>query len=112
MPVDIALHFQELVRPLFPEGARIKHLENRDGVSFLISWKLNTDPMRPNKRSRRIVFVLSEEFVEDYRDDSEAGQSQRDSRVRAAVSERLGQFEADHDAPYGSEEPEETWVIS
>ena len=50
------------------------------------------EPARPNKRPRRIILVLPEEALEDYRDDNERGRSARERRVTDDVAQRLKQI--------------------
>lgn len=97
-----------IVRPLFPNEAEFRRRPSSDGLVFSVAWKLKNDPARPNKRSRRIILVVSEEALEDYND---GDRDARERRITNFVTERLKIFNPNHDAPYGQPEPEEQWVL-
>lgn len=96
----------ELIRPLFPPGAKIDSDEGND-VVLRIDWKLGNDPERPNKRSRLIRVVISEEAIEDCKDFNRAGK-----RFQKVIEERLSSFNAEHDKPRYAGSPVEEWMIS
>lgn len=96
---------KEIIEPNFPPGVEIRRRLGSDGLVLSVAWKLKNNPIRPNKRSRRIILVLSEEALEDY--DADA----RDKRIAAVVAHKLNTFVPDHDTPYGQPEPEEVWVL-
>jgi len=88
-----------IVRPLFPENAEIYRRPSSDGLTIGVVWKLRSDQSRPNKRSRRIVLVLSQEALEDCNEDYDKLKKQ----IVVIVSNRLKSFNPNHDAPYGQQ---------
>src|SRR4030042_6543611 len=82
----------ELIRPLFPPGAKIESNEGND-VVLRIDWKLGT-PDRPNKRSRLIRVVISEEAIDDCNNLGIAG-----TKFKEVIKERISSFNPEHDKP-------------
>lgn len=96
----------ELIRPLFPKGARIE-IDAGNDIVLRIDWKLENDPNRPNKRSRLIRVIIPEEVIDDCKDVKAAG-----SRIKKIIQDGLSVFNPDHDTDkYGSPSIEE-WVLS
>lgn len=98
-----------IVKPLFPDQAEFRRRASLDGLVFSVTWKLRNDPARPNKRSRRIILVVSEEALEDYND---GNRDARERRIANSITERLKTFNPNHDVPYGQPEPEDQWVLT
>lgn len=109
---DLAAHFEALFAPLFPIESEFGRRPADNGLRFSICWKLNNDPARPNKRSRRIILVLPDEVLEDYRDDDDHGRGVKDTRFADSITQRLAHFNPDHQTPYGQADPEEPWVLT
>lgn len=103
--------FETLFAPLFPKDARFRSLPTTDGLRFSVNWKLKNDPSRPNKRSRRVVLMISQEAVEDHEDGTPNDRNTIERRMVDLVTAQLKQFNPDHDTPYGQPEPEEQWVL-
>jgi hypothetical protein len=51
---------------VFPTGTRLITLPGEAEFVLLASWKLGTDPMRPNKRSKTVRIGISPEALEEY----------------------------------------------
>ena len=108
---DLERRFKEILVPLFPKEAECTRVTAQGGLSFSVSWKLKNDSARPNKRSRLIILVIPEEFLEDYCDGSQHECGARETRITEYVRERLKQFNPDHTTPYGQPVPQEEWVL-
>lgn len=108
---DIEKRFATILMPLFPIEATYVRVTAQGDLSFSISWKLKNDLARPNKRSRYIILVIPEEYLEDYRDGSQHERVARETRIIEFVKERLKQFNPDHTTPYGQPVPEEKWIL-
>jgi len=109
---DLEKQFSTVLSRLFPKEAQFRRRPASDDLCFSVSWKLKNDPARPNKRSRRIILVLPEELLEDYRDDDQNARAARERRMTDLVGQRLKQFDPNHNTPYGQPEPEEQWVLT
>jgi hypothetical protein len=105
--------FAGIVKPLFPDHAEIHREPGRQSeLSFWITWKLNNDPDRPNKHSRPIRLIFSQEALEDYLCLSDQRQSAATKRIIQFVTRRLSQFNPEHDVPRYQSVPPEEWVIA
>ncbi len=110
MSEAIQNHLVDIIRPLFPENAEFK-LNSDNQVT--IFWKLGNDEDRPNKRSKIIRLNISREFMEDYDAANENIKQEMETKFSGGVSQKLANFDPDHNAPYGDGtlEPEEIWVV-
>jgi hypothetical protein len=62
---------------------------------------LKNDPNRPNKRSKKLRLIISEETIEDYRDANDDAKKSYDQKLKKFVEKTMAHFEPDHDTPYG-----------
>lgn len=95
-----------------PANAEIQIIQATGGFSVGVSWKLNDDPERPNKMSKTISITVSSEAAEDFA--SALGQNQQEAyqRVNAFLSQKLANFDPNHDVPKYESPPVEKWVIT
>jgi len=96
----------ELIRPLFPPDVKIE-TDEENGFILRINWKLKNDRDRPNKPSRLIRVIISEEAIEDCNNFNKAG-----SRFREVIENKLSTFNPEHDNPRDLGPPIEEWEIS
>jgi hypothetical protein len=96
----------ELIRTLFPKGARIE-IDEGDDVVLRIDWKLGNDPDRPNKRTRLIRVIISKETITDCKDVKTAG-----TRIKKIIQDKLSLFNPDHNTRKYARPPIEEWVLS
>src|SRR5688500_6973761 len=104
-------HFEEVLRPLFPNHADIRECPSESELVFLVDWKLKNDAARPNKRSSQIDIRFCQDILEDY---AQSGPDQRariDSKIHRLLADRVSSFKPDHNVP-GSQTPSETWTIT
>ena len=106
MTEPIVNEWIELIRPLFPKNARIE-IDAGNDVVLRIDWKLESDPNRPNKRSRLIRVIIPEEAIDDCTDFKAAG-----SKFTKIIKDKLSVFDPDHDTPRYGSSPVEEWVVS
>jgi hypothetical protein len=109
---DYGGHFRDLVEQHLPDGARVVMPGGGADIIIFATWKLKSDPTRPNKRSRMIRVVISAEAAEDYASGSDGLRMASDSRFETWLRLRLDTFDPNHDAPMGVEPLAVTWVIS
>ncbi len=107
-----AVKWRAIAESVFPADARFVEppYEPGDWILF-VSWKLGTDPTRPNKRSKTVRVVVSEEAVEDYERGSAGERLAADWRFERWLLRRLRGFDPEHQAPLGHEPQAEAWVI-
>lgn len=109
---DVAQYFVTLLTPLFPTEAELRMLPPMDGLRISVSWKLKNEPSRKNKRSRKIIMVLSQEAQEDYVDGDTHTRQAIEGRIVHFATERLKEFDPNHDTAYGHPDPEEIWYLT
>src|SRR3979490_1568438 len=107
---DFSNHFRALVSGQLPEDARILTSSDSD-VIILATWRLSSDALRPNKRSRMLRIAISKEALEDYARGSNGTRLASDTRFTAWLQTRLSSFDPNHDAPLGVEPPPVTWML-
>lgn len=108
---DGAERLRHVAERVFPAGARLIVVGREGEVVLLASWKLGTDPERPNKRSRTVRVTLSEEAMSDYRRGAEGERDAADARFATLLKSRLERFDPMHDTPLGTEPPIEPWSV-
>ena len=80
-------------------------------MMILATWRLSSDALRPNKRSRMIRIVISQEALEVYAHGSEEARLTGDERFIAWFRRQLSTFDPSHEAPLGVEPPSVTWPV-
>jgi hypothetical protein len=109
---DYSNHFRELVKRQLGDDPRILVPRGVQDMMILATWRLSGNAARPNKRSRMIRIVISQEALEDYARGSEDARRAGDERFVAWFQRQLGSFDPDHDSPLGVEPPAVTWPVS
>jgi hypothetical protein len=109
---DFSNHFRALVERQLPDDPRILMPRGGPDMMILATWRLGTDPPRPNKRSRMLRIAISEEALEDYARGSDGVRLASDERFVAWLRRRLSTFDPNHDTPLGVEPPAETWSVN
>lgn len=105
------MHLIRLVRNVFDGEPDIHVVGRGRDLTVEVDWKLGSDPARPNKRSREIRIILTQEFMEDYSDASVRAQHLTDEEVCSFVKTKVETFAPEHDAPRHIPPPSETWNI-
>jgi hypothetical protein len=108
---DYSNHFRELVELQLPDGSRVLVPSGGPDMMILATWRLSNDTVRPNKRSRMIRLVISQEALEDYACGSHGARQASDERLTHWLTRQLSGFDPNHDAPLGVEPPAVTWPI-
>lgn len=109
---DFSNHFRELIALQLPDDPRILVPGGGPDMMILATWRLDTDASRPNKRSRVIRIVISEEALEDYARGSDGVRLVSDERFVRWLRGQLTTFDPNHEAPLGVEPPAVTWPVS
>ena len=79
---------------------------------ILATWRLTNGATRPNKRSRMIRIVISEEALEDYARASDGVRLACDARFISWFQRQMSVFDPHHETPLGVEPPAETWNVT
>ncbi len=102
----------QIMDSVFPAHAEIHINEQIESFQAGISWNLNNDPERPNKKSKTIILNISREVLEDLPNVPPAKQEECFEKISSYLQQRLSDFDPEHSAPYGQPAPAETWVIN
>ena len=108
---DYSNHFRELVKRQLGDDPRILVPRGAQDMMILATWRLSGDTGRPNKRSRMVRIVISQEALEDYARGSEDSRRACDERFVAWFRHQLSGFDPNHEAPLGVEPPAVTWPV-
>jgi len=110
------VNFQEdivnAIRQAMPPDAKIQVVNGIEGFTVGVSWKLNDDPERPNKMSKTISIVVSDEAAQDVASASSHNQTEVYNRVNTFLSQKFANFDPSHNVPKYDPPPVEQWVLS
>jgi hypothetical protein len=110
--VITSLDYLRFIKRFFPANADFVP-STRDGDLYLrISWHLNDDPLRPNKRSRNILLRIPEEVLEDHLYVDDPRRHEAEQRLAEFVRARLKTFNPQHDTPANKTPPREEWRVT
>jgi len=111
MADDLLDYWVGLIKPIFPANAWIASRFSNNGHLIQIDWKLEHDPKRPNRRSKKIEIIIKEGAIEDYLNKNKTDRELSDTVLKDLICDRFNHFNPDDDssaAPYGSTE---RWLI-
>jgi hypothetical protein len=108
---DFSPHFRKLVERELPREPRILIPAGDPDLMILVTWRLGTDALRPNKRSRLVRILISQEALEDYAHGSDGVRQASDSRFTTWLRQQHQSFNPNHDTPPGVEPPAVTWPV-
>lgn len=99
------------VKDQFPSHAEFSSIVNPLRHSFVanIHWKLGNDRARPNKSSRIMQVIISDEVIDDSQYDS--CQVNVKERFVKYITSKNNQFNLEHDEQYGNSPPVEEWLV-
>jgi len=104
--------YWRFVKQLFPSEAAFEFFRENGDLHIRVSWKLKSDPNRPNKRSRRIIIRIAEEALDDYLyvDNPRRGLAER--KLVAFLKSNLRSFKPEHSLPWYKTPPHVEWFVS
>jgi hypothetical protein len=95
MNEDLRHHWEALLNPLFSAGSEIEIDSNAPDFRLRASWKLGTDPNRPNKMSKIIIVLVPAEVADDYSNKNDAQQKSDDEKLLRFVRDSLSNHDPD-----------------
>lgn len=106
-------HWTELLAQVFPlNSERWWNPESNFDFELRARWIIGVPGSdRPNKSSKTIVVVVTEESESDYLAAPRAEQERYDEVIVEFVREQLNVFDPDHNTPRDQPPPEVRWVI-
>jgi hypothetical protein len=111
MPID-AEAIIAAVRDAMPQNAEIHVAPGLAHFNVIAAWKLNSAPERPNKMSKTISIEVTHEAAQDFASASAEVQSRSYERVARFISEKLQNFDPNHDTPRFEPPPVERWFVT
>jgi|GEM_PF-1470164 len=102
----------EIVVSIMPSNAKIRVNHQIENYQANISWNLDNDPERPNKKSKTIILNVPDEVLQDILNLPEAQQQGALNKIQSYLRSNLEGFDPDHNEPYEMPSPSVTWVIN
>jgi hypothetical protein len=112
MTEDLLDYWLRIIKPLFPTNAWAVSRLSNDDYFIQIDWKLENDPYRRNKRSRKIEIIIKEEAIDDYLNKNMDERALSDIKMKQWISERYNNFILDQDANTSNSASPDRWRIS
>lgn len=101
----------QITASVMPKNAEIRVNPQIEHYQAYISWKLNNDLVRENKKSKTIILNVSYDVLEDISSLPEAQQQEAMNRIESHLRSRLESFNPDHNEPRDALSPSVTWGI-
>ena len=108
---DYSEHFRKLIAPLVPRDASIVIPRGWSELVMLVSWKLQSEPLRASRRSRTVRIVIASDALSSYAKAPSVAQTALDERLTRWLRAQISKFDPNHDAPLGVEPPPVTWRV-
>lgn len=89
MTEDLLDFWVRLIKPFFPANAWIVARYAGEDHVIEIDWKLDDDPERPNRRSRKIQITITEGAIEEYLDKGKKEREQFEISLKKLIDERF-----------------------
>jgi hypothetical protein len=104
--------YWRFIKQLFPRHAEFVFFTRDWDLHIRVSWTLNDDPERPNKKSRNIILKISHEVLDDYLYVDDPRRHEAEQKLVDFVSSRLESFNPNHDTPRHMTTPREEWRVT
>lgn len=104
--------YWRFVKQLFPRDAAFVFFREGGDLHIRVSWKLKSDPDRPNKSSRSIIIRISHEALDDYLYVDHPRRRLAERKLVAFLKSNLRSFNPEHSVPRGKTPPEVEWLVS
>jgi hypothetical protein len=95
MTEDLLDYWVKLIKPFFPTNAWIVTRYSGDNHIIEIDWKLDDDPRRSNRRSRKIQITISKGAIEDYLDKNKEERRLFETSLKKLIHERFNYSSSD-----------------
>lgn len=104
---------ETLIRQVVPVHAEIDAMlsSGLNGATYRVSWNLNDDPERPNKKSKTIAVDLPYEMVQDMPNFSATKHDQVAIRLLHFLAAKYASFDPNHNADRSTPPPVEHWIV-
>lgn len=112
MTEDLLDYWLRMIKPLFPTNAWIASNLSGGDHFIQIDWKLENNPHRSNKRSRKIEIIIKEEVIDDYLNKNKDERALSDIKMKKWISERYHDFHLDQDVNTSNSAFPDKWRMS
>jgi hypothetical protein len=112
MTEDLLDHWIRIIKPLFPRNAWVASRLSGGDYLIQIDWKLENDPHRQNKRSKKIEIIIKEESIDDYLNKNKDERALSNIKMKQWICERYNNFNIDQDANMSNSASPDKWRIS
>ena len=102
--------WRELVISAFSSDADVNVNPYTDDFEAEASWPIPTAEC-PNKRSKTVNLVISQEAVRDWLEKDESRRERDKQKVEKWIRNKLESFDANHEAPRDQLPPQVDWII-
>jgi hypothetical protein len=85
--------------------------ESLGDYTLSIFWKLKNDSERPNKYSKTITIFIPRELIDDFSSYPVSMQQPALAKLNTYISNKLSNFNPDHDVPKYGHSPVEKWDL-
>lgn len=110
--MEVDSNIVDAIRKAMPAEADIDTVRGLGGFSVGIGWPLSDDPDRPNKMSRIISIVITDEAARDFTMAVQRDRADAFERVHRLLTRKLADFDPQHDVPRYGPPPVEQWTLS
>lgn len=104
--------YWSFIKRLFPPNAEFVFFSRAGDLFIRVSWRLNDDPSRPNKKSRNVILAISQEALDDYIYVDDRRRVDAEHKLSQFIAARLRHFNPRHDTPAHGTPPREDWRIT
>ena len=112
MNEDLLDYWLRIIKPLLPANAWVDSRLSRGDYLIKIDWKLENDPHRQNKRSRKIEIIIMEEAIDDYLNKNTSERALSDMKMKQWISQWYNDFRLDQDINISNSAFPDRWRIS
>jgi hypothetical protein len=112
MNEDLLDYWIRIIKPILPANAWVDSRLSKGDYVIRIDWKLENDPQRQNRRSRKIEIIIKEEAIDDYLDKNISERALSDTKMKQWISKRYNDFRIDQDINISNSSYPDRWRIS
>lgn len=105
----LLLHWEHLVKLIFPPETDIRGYRQEDGFRIAVSWRLGE--AYTENWSREIDIVIPWETIDAYRQQDDKGRAIADENLVSLVRLKKREFHPEHDTPRYRVPPQEMWKV-
>jgi hypothetical protein len=112
MNEDLLDYWLRIIKPLLPMNAWVDSRLSGGGYLIKIDWKLENDPQKHNRRSRKIEIIIKEKVIDDYLNKNKSERELSDTKMKQWISEQYSNFRLDQDPDESESKIPYRWRIS